>query len=104
MPSIASVIPAMDHIDQHLATAATSDEYGPAIKAALAIGKKTINRYYDQTDHSEVYRIAMSIFYFISLSIGSYGSSSTSTTQARILQEGGLGDKMGGVGREYPSQ
>lgn len=59
-PSIATVIPAMDHIDEYLATAATSNKYCPAIKAALAIGKKTINRYYDKTDHSEVFRIAMS--------------------------------------------
>jgi hypothetical protein len=50
----------MDYIDEHLATAATSNEYCCAIKAALAIGKKTINRYYDKTDHSEVFRIAMS--------------------------------------------
>jgi hypothetical protein len=49
----------MDHIDRHLATAAVSDKYSPAIRAALAIGKKTLNRYYDSTDHSEVYRIAM---------------------------------------------
>ena len=93
----------MDHIDQHLATAATSDEYGPAIKAALAIGKKTVNRYYDRTDHSEVYQIAMSMVFFIYLSISSYSSSSTSTTQARILQEGRLGDNMGGVSRGYSS-
>ena len=52
----------MDHIDHHLATAATSNTYNPAIKAALAIGKKTINRYYSRTDESEVYRIAMSKF------------------------------------------
>jgi hypothetical protein len=50
----------MDHIDEHLATAATNRRYPIAIKAALAIGKKTLNRYYDQTDQSEVYRIAMS--------------------------------------------
>lgn len=62
-PSIATVIPAMDHIDEHLATAATSPKYCPAIKAALAIGKKTINRYYDKTDHSEVFRIAMGTWY-----------------------------------------
>ena len=60
MPSLATVIPAMDHIDEHLAMAATSNKYCPAIKAALAIGKKTINCYYDKTDHSEVFRIGMS--------------------------------------------
>lgn len=54
----------MDHIDQHLATATTKDEYSPAIKAALLIGKRTLNRYYDRTDHSEVYRIAMSKYLF----------------------------------------
>ena len=54
----------MDHIDQHLATAAIGNKYNPAIRAALAIGKKTLNRYYDRTDHSEVYRIAMSTLIF----------------------------------------
>ena len=49
----------MDHIDEHLATAATNDKYPLAIKAALSIGKKTLNRYYDKTDHSEVFRITM---------------------------------------------
>jgi hypothetical protein len=49
----------MDHIDEHLTTAAINRNYPLAIKAALAIGKKTLNRYYDKTDHSEVYRIAM---------------------------------------------
>jgi hypothetical protein len=58
-PNIATVIPAMDHIDEHLATAATNRTYPLAIKAAIAIGKKTLNRYYNQTDHSEIYRIAM---------------------------------------------
>ena len=33
--------------------------YSVSIRAALAIGKKTLNRYYNKTDHSEVYRIAM---------------------------------------------
>jgi hypothetical protein len=69
-PSIATVIPAMDHIDEHLATAAINNKYPLAIKAALAIGKKTLNRYYDKTDHSEVFRIAMGMtflcFYVIS--------------------------------------
>ena len=49
----------MDHIDQHLATAALNEDYPTSIKAALAIGKTTLNRYYNKTDHSEVFRIAM---------------------------------------------
>ncbi|THU87434.1 hypothetical protein K435DRAFT_804322 [Dendrothele bispora CBS 962.96] len=31
----------------------------PAIHAAVSIAKKTLNRYYNKTDHSKVYRIAM---------------------------------------------
>jgi hypothetical protein len=53
----------MDHLDEHLASAAVSHKYDPAIRAAIAIGKRTLNRYYDWTDQSEVYRIAMSTFY-----------------------------------------
>jgi len=50
----------MDHIDEHVTTAATDNKYSLALKAALAIGKKkNLNRYYDKTDHSEVFRIAM---------------------------------------------
>lgn len=65
-PNIASVIPAMDHLDEHLASAAISHKYDPAIRAAVAIGKKTLNRYYDWTDQSELYRIAMSTSFFVS--------------------------------------
>jgi hypothetical protein len=51
----------MDHLDEHLASVATSPKYGKAIKAAVALGKKTLNRYYDRTDQSKVYRITMSM-------------------------------------------
>jgi hypothetical protein len=50
----------MDHIDKYLATASTDDKYLPSIQAALAIGKRLLNKYYSATDKSEVYRIAMS--------------------------------------------
>lgn len=49
----------MDHIDQHLATAAAKNTYKPCIQAAVAMGKKLLNKYYSYTDHSELYRIAM---------------------------------------------
>ncbi len=49
----------MDHIDEYLATVSQNVKYSEAIRAALALGKRTLNRYYDKTDHSEVYRIAM---------------------------------------------
>lgn len=61
------VIPVMDHIDDHLATAAINDDYPHALKAALAISKKTLNRYYNKTDDSEVYRIAMGISFYYRL-------------------------------------
>ena len=50
----------MDHIDTHLATASQSSRYSPAIRASLTLGKAHLNKYYDMTDQSEVYRIAMS--------------------------------------------
>jgi hypothetical protein len=49
----------MDHINTYLATATQNLTYSPSIRAALAIGKTTLNRYYNKTDYSEVYRIAM---------------------------------------------
>ena len=49
----------MDHIDEHLATAVINSTYPLAIKAALVIGKKTFNWYYDKTDYSKVFRIVM---------------------------------------------
>ncbi|KIK17074.1 hypothetical protein PISMIDRAFT_74078, partial [Pisolithus microcarpus 441] len=58
-PNLATVIPAMDHIDKVFTTASLDDRYTLAIRAALEAAKKTLNRYYQFTDHSEVYRIAM---------------------------------------------
>jgi hypothetical protein len=50
----------MDHIDQHLTTSSLNRTYGTAVHVALALGKTTLNRYYNLTDSSEVYRVAMS--------------------------------------------
>ncbi len=49
----------MDHINSKLATDASDNKYPLSIQAALAVGKKTLNLYYDKTDHSEIFRIAM---------------------------------------------
>lgn len=59
-PNLATVLPAMDHIDAHLATASQDLKYSAAIRASVALGKTHLNKYYDMTDSSEVYRIAMS--------------------------------------------
>ena len=58
----------MDHIDEYLATASQNLDYSQAIRAALALGKRTLNRYYDKTDHSEVYRIAMGALFLLNFS------------------------------------
>jgi hypothetical protein len=54
------VIPAMDHIDTILASQSLERALDTPIRLALAMGKKTLNRYYTLTDSAEVYRIAMS--------------------------------------------
>ena len=51
----------MDTIDEVLATNAISSKYSVAIHAALSVGKKTLNRYYEKTDFSKTYCIAMGI-------------------------------------------
>ena len=61
-PYLAKVIPAMNHIDQHLATAACNNAYKPCIQAAVVMGKKLLNKYYSYTYHSELYWIAMGGF------------------------------------------
>jgi hypothetical protein len=49
----------MDHIDEMLTNHSLNLDYELSIRAALGIAKKTLNRYYNATDHSEVYHIAM---------------------------------------------
>ncbi|KAK0458630.1 uncharacterized protein EV420DRAFT_1270382 [Desarmillaria tabescens] len=59
-PSLTTVIPAMDHIDQVLATAALDDiKFSAPICAVLTISKDTLNVYYNKTDQSKLYQIAM---------------------------------------------
>ena len=50
----------MDHIDERLATDALNEDFDPAIRVALSLAKKTLNRYYEMTDQSFLYRTAMS--------------------------------------------
>ena len=70
IPNLATVIPAMDHIDSVLATNAIDNRYCLAVQAALTIGKKTLNHYYSKTDLSNIYRIAMgNILWFISTTL-----------------------------------
>ena len=50
----------MDTIDEFLTTRSLDEDLQPAIRAAVHLSKKTMNRYYGKTDASECYRIAMS--------------------------------------------
>ena len=59
-PNLATIIPVMDVIDKQL----TNDSlnctwFDVLICASLGIAKRTLNCYYNMTDWSEVYRIAM---------------------------------------------
>ncbi|EIW63678.1 uncharacterized protein TRAVEDRAFT_95943, partial [Trametes versicolor FP-101664 SS1] len=59
-PNLATVIPAMDLIDQQLATKhLQTAKYDFAIRTAMGLAKKTLNKYYELTDASKAYRIAM---------------------------------------------
>ena len=51
----------MDHIDETLTTQSRDLEIEPAIHVALNIAKKVLNSYYDKSDFSNVYRIAMGL-------------------------------------------
>jgi len=53
----------MDHINKVLATSANNtSQFSPAIHAALAIDKTVMNKYYNLTDQSEIYCIAMGMW------------------------------------------
>jgi hypothetical protein len=42
-----------------LTAASNNEAYSPAIRAALKLGIRILDKYYSLTDNSEVYRIAM---------------------------------------------
>ncbi|KAF8811031.1 hypothetical protein BYT27DRAFT_7008139, partial [Phlegmacium glaucopus] len=58
-PNIPTVLPAMDHIDEWLMTASINSKIPASIRAAASLSKKTLNRYYERSDCSKVYHIAM---------------------------------------------
>jgi len=96
-PNIATVIPAMDHIDKVLTAGASNAEFSNPIRAALMMGKKTLNRYYSKTNISEVYRIAMgaSLSDVPSILTFQITSSSPPSSQASVFQECWLGEGAG---------
>lgn len=62
-PNILAIIPAMDAIDEQFATGIVEGhEMSAPLKHALAIGKRTLNKYYALTDASDIYRMAMGMY------------------------------------------
>ena len=59
-PNLATMIPAMDHIDNVLASFTWDMEYNEAIREGISLARNTLNWYYSLTDSSEVYWISMS--------------------------------------------
>lgn len=65
--SLSAVIPAMDALDQSMATGIINQRVlSEPLRHALSIGKRTMNRYYGLTDDSHLYRMAMGTSFIIS--------------------------------------
>lgn len=63
MPNVAAVIPTMDYINKVLTTSSgISSNYSLAICAMLTLGKRTLDKYYNKTEESKIYCIAMGMF------------------------------------------
>ena len=85
------VIPAMDHIDSTFTNGIVDSELlDPAIRAALGLAKRTLNRYYSLTDLSETYRIAMGSFLYSLNWTNLLFCSASSSSQVALLQQGWL--------------
>jgi hypothetical protein len=101
------VIPAMDHIDATFTNGIIQKEpLHPAIRAAVQLAKKTLNRYYSLTDSSEVYRIAMGTFlqnYRTILLLKTSPYSSPPTTQTALFQDSWMGCRVDRNGRKHCS-
>lgn len=60
--SLSAVIPAMDALDEALATGIVNKRIlSEPLWHALSIGKKTMNKYYELTDDSHLYWMAMGV-------------------------------------------
>ncbi|KAG1724877.1 uncharacterized protein EDB91DRAFT_1062560 [Suillus paluster] len=58
-PNLTTVIPAMDHIYNMLTSYSHNKKYMLSICSAVQLTKNTLNRYYQLTDNSVTYQIAM---------------------------------------------
>jgi hypothetical protein len=62
--TIANVVPTMDWIDAMLSRSATTP-LAPAVKHALTFARRLMDKYYSKTDLSNVYRIAMGMYFSV---------------------------------------
>src|SRR5882724_6974762 len=92
-PNLATVIPSMDYMDEYLAMTALDSAYTAAICQLLLLAKRTLNCYYNMTDWSETYRIAMGSsqkFYLFDSPDDLY--SAPPSSQVVLLQDSWLGN------------
>jgi hypothetical protein len=66
VPTVGYVIPFMDQLDQQLATFKANARLPAAIREAASLGKDTLNRYYEASDESIIYRLAISMCHLLS--------------------------------------
>ncbi|KAJ3831396.1 hypothetical protein F5878DRAFT_549610, partial [Lentinula raphanica] len=60
LPSVSTVIPAMDAIDEVFASGIVDHvTLSAPVRHALSIGKRTLNKYYQLSDDSHIYRMAI---------------------------------------------
>ncbi|TFK82772.1 hypothetical protein K466DRAFT_460419, partial [Polyporus arcularius HHB13444] len=58
-PNLATVIPAIDHMDSKLADYGLDMHLPAAVRAAALLGKQVLNHYYNATDDNVINRAAM---------------------------------------------
>jgi hypothetical protein len=67
---MSSVIPAMDAIDHAFTMASIDgDHFSLPIKITLKLGKHIMNKYYNLTDESEIYRVSIGMLSVLSVRI-----------------------------------
>ena len=68
MPNLAMVIPAMDYINEVFTIRMLKQQhFDPAIRLAVGLVKKTLNKYYECTDLSKLYWITMGKYFVVLL-------------------------------------
>ena len=105
----------MDIIDKELSKHALNDTYAPSVRAAASLGKKTLNHYYNKTDDTKIYRIAMgkSCYNLLSATPGarttvaaanSCSGSSSPQPQAEVLPRREVGARLDQDGARHGTQ